>query len=106
MTLSAIATEQHVDEAMRLFLASTMDAVTQGEGPGSRELQDEVSKLEEELRVRLPVGWNTSLAKLKAQFVQGKGYSEAALSRALLVMQRRDAIQIRNGGAHVFRTGG
>jgi DNA replication licensing factor MCM5 len=106
MTLSPIATEAHVDEAIRLFLASTMDAVNQGEGQGSRELQEEVSKLEEELRVRLPVGWNTSLAKLKSMFVTGRGYSEGALSRALLVMQRRDAIQIRNGGAHVFRTGG
>ncbi len=34
LTLSPIATEQHVDEAIRLFLASTMDAVNQGQQPG------------------------------------------------------------------------
>ena len=60
MTLSPIATEAHVDEAIRLFLGSTMDAVTQGEGQGSRELMDEVNKVEEELRRRLPIGWTTA----------------------------------------------
>jgi DNA replication licensing factor MCM5 len=31
MTLSKIATEEHVDEAIRLFNRSTMDAVQSGE---------------------------------------------------------------------------
>lgn len=105
MTLSPIATEAHVDEAIRLFLGSTMDAVTQGEGQGSRELMDEVNKVEEELRRRLPIGWTTSLATLKREFVDSKGYSEQALNRALVVMQRRDTIQIRHGGAQVHRSG-
>ena len=50
---------QHVDEAIRLFLASTMDAVSQGDGQGNKELNDEVNKLEEELRRRLPIGWRS-----------------------------------------------
>ncbi|KAL1645704.1 minichromosome maintenance protein 5 [Diplodia intermedia] len=105
MTLSPIATETHVDEAIRLFLASTMDAVTQGEGQGSRELMEEVNKVEEELRRRLPIGWTTSLATLKREFVDAKGYSEQALNRALIVMQRRETVQIRHGGAQVHRSG-
>lgn len=105
MTLSPIATEAHVDEAIRLFLASTMDAVTQGEGQGSRELMEEVNKVEEELRRRLPIGWTTSLATLKREFVDAKGYSEQALNRALIVMQRRETVQIRHGGAQVHRSG-
>jgi DNA replication licensing factor MCM5 len=32
MTLSPVATEQHVDEALRLFKYSTMDAVQSGGG--------------------------------------------------------------------------
>ena len=100
-----IATEAHVDEAIRLFLASTMDAVTQGEGQGSKELMQEVGKVEEELRRRLPIGWSTSLATLKREFVDGRGYSEQALNRALIVLQRRDTIQIRNGGGQVYRGG-
>ena len=95
LSLSPIATEQHVDEAIRLFLASTMDAVTQGEGQGSKELQEEAGKVEDELRRRLPIGWSTSLATLRRELVEGRGYSEGALARALLMMQRRESVQVR-----------
>ena len=105
MSLSAIATEAHVDEAIRLFLASTMDAVTQGEGQGSKELMEEVGKVEEELRRRLPIGWSTSLATLRREFVDGRGYSEQALNRALVILQRRETVQLRSGGSQVYRSG-
>ena len=105
LTLSPIATEEHVDEAIRLFLASTMNAVTQGEGQGSRQLMEEVGKVEEELRRRLPIGWSTSLQTLKREFVDGRGYSEQALNRALVVLQRRDTVQIRHGGSQIYRSG-
>ena len=82
-----------------------MDAVTQGEGQGSRELMEEVGKVEEELRRRLPVGWSTGLATLRREFVDGRGYSEQALSRALMVLQKRDTVQMRQGGGQVFRSG-
>ncbi|KAL4728567.1 minichromosome maintenance protein 5 [Fusarium chlamydosporum] len=84
LTLSPIATEAHVDEAIRLFLCSTMDAVNQGSNQGSRELNDEVNRLESELKRRLPIGWSTSLATLRREMVEGKGYSEQALNRALM----------------------
>lgn len=105
ITLSPVANETHVDEAIRLFLASTMDAVTQGEGQGSRELMEEVGKVEDELRRRLPIGWSTSLATLRREFVDGRGYSEQSLNRALIVMQRRDTVQIRHGGSQIYRSG-
>lgn len=113
LSLSPIADETHVDEAIRLFLASTMDAVAQGEGAvtggggvgGNRELMEEVGKVEEELRRRLPIGWSTSLGTLRREFVTGRGYSEAALARALHVLQRRETIRLRNGGAQVYRSG-
>ena len=105
MTLSPIATEDHVDEAIRLFLASTMDAVSQGEGQGSNELMQEVGKVEDELRRRLPIGWSTSLATLRREFVEQREYSEQALNRALIVLQKRETIQIRSGGAQVYRKG-
>ncbi|KAJ5702653.1 hypothetical protein N7488_010201 [Penicillium malachiteum] len=103
LSLSPIATEAHVDEAIRLFLASTMDAVTQGEGQGSKELMEESSKIEDELKRRLPVGWSTSLATLRRDFVDTKNYSEPALNRALNVLQRRETIQIRSGGSQIYR---
>ena len=109
LSLSTVATEAHVDEAIRLFLASTMDAVTQGggagEGQGSKELMVETGKVEDELRRRLPIGWSTSLATLKREFVIGKGYSEQALNRALVVLQRRETVQIRGQGGQVYRSG-
>jgi DNA replication licensing factor MCM5 len=105
LSLSPIATTAHVDEAIRLFLASTMDAITQGEGQGSKEMMEEVSKIEDELKRRLPIGWSTSLATLRREFVDGRGYTEQALNRALIVLQRRDTVQIRSGGSQVYRNG-
>jgi DNA replication licensing factor MCM5 len=105
LSLSPIATEAHVDEAIRLFLASTMDAITQGEGQGSKEMMEEVSKIEDELKRRLPIGWSTSLATLRREFVDGRGYTEQALNRAIIVLQRRSTIQIRSGGSQVYRQG-
>ncbi|KAK3378518.1 MCM2/3/5 family-domain-containing protein [Podospora didyma] len=105
MRLQNIATEEHVDEAIRLFLCSTMDAVNQGSNMGSRELSEEVSRVESELRRRLPIGWSTSLATLRREMVEGKGFSESALNRALMILQRRDTIMFRNQGAQVYRNG-
>ncbi|KAL5592432.1 hypothetical protein FOBRF1_013458 [Fusarium oxysporum] len=105
LTLSPVATEAHVDEAIRLFLCSTMDAANQGSSRGSRELNDEVNRLETELKRRLPIGWSTSLSTLRREMVEGKGYSEQALNRALMILQRRDIIMFRNQGAQVYRNG-
>lgn len=106
LTLSPVATEAHVDEAVRLFLASTMDAAVHNEGQASKELMAEVGRVEDELKRRLPIGWSTSLATLRREFVEGgRGYSEAALNRALQILQRRETIQFRAGGAQVYRHG-
>lgn len=82
-----------------------MDAITHGEAQGSKELMEEASKLEDELKRRLPIGWSTSLATLRREFVDVRGYSEQALNRALVVLQRRETIQIRAGGSQVYRNG-
>lgn len=105
LTLSPVATEAHVDEAIRLFLCSTMDAVNQGGNLAAREATDEVARVETELRRRLPIGWGTSLATLRREMVEGKGFSEMALNRALMILQRRETIVFRNGGAQVYRGG-
>jgi DNA replication licensing factor MCM5 len=112
LELAPIATEKHVDEAIRLFLGSTMDAVmsTGGDtsalgGGGNREMVEEVHKVEEELRRRLPMGFTASLATLRRDFVDRKGYSEQALNRALQVLVRRETVQFRRGGAVVHRSG-
>ena len=105
LSLSPIASEAHVDEAIRLFLASTMDAVNQGQSQGSKELNEEVNKVEEAFKRRVAVGWSISLAQLRREFVEGQGLSEEALNRALLVLQRRDTISIRMQGERIHRIG-
>nr|POE87446.1 dna replication licensing factor mcm5 [Quercus suber] len=112
LELAPVATEAHVDEAIRLFLGSTMDAVLSAGGgdasalgiAGNRELAAEVHRVEDELRRRLPVGYTASLATLRREFVERKRYSEQALNRALQVLVRRESVQFRRGGMLVART--
>ncbi|RPB26989.1 MCM-domain-containing protein [Terfezia boudieri ATCC MYA-4762] len=104
LSLSPVATEEHVDEAIRLFLASTMDAVGQG-ATTSQELLAEINKVSEELVRRLPIGWSTSLATLRRELVGNRGYSENALTRALIILSRKETVQFRNGGANIYRSG-
>lgn len=72
LTLSPVVSEGNVDEAIRLFMASTMDAVSQGTTT-RKELVDEVNKIEAELKKRLPIGWSTSQATLTRDFVNNVG---------------------------------
>lgn len=108
LALRPAVEEAHVDEAIRLFLASTMEAATAGDGAGGAAggaMLAEVARCEDELKRRLPIGWGTKLSTLRAEFVAGRGYSEQSLARALLVLQRRESVQMRHGGAQVFRSG-
>ncbi|KAF1346139.1 DNA replication licensing factor MCM5 [Delphinella strobiligena] len=113
LTLSPIATEQHVDEAIRLFLGSTMDAVLHQGGDaasgaglsGNRELMEEIAKVEDEIRRRLPIGWSATVKQLRQDFVDKKGYSEQALNRAIWALQKRESVQLRRGGNQVYRSG-
>jgi DNA replication licensing factor MCM5 len=88
-----------VEESIRLFKYSTMDAVTTGsnvEGLTRSELRDELEKIEKELRRRLPIGWSTSYQSLVKEFVRGQGYSMHALERTLFYLEKSDVIQYAN----------
>ena len=78
LTLCPLVQEAHVDEAIRLFKFSTMDAVQAGnvEGMTRGELMEEVEKIERDIRRRLPIGWSTSYASLVREFVQQQGYTQ------------------------------
>jgi DNA replication licensing factor MCM5 len=95
ITLSPVVNLNHVEEAIRLFKSSTMDAVAAGSSDGlSRgELNEEVSKIDKELRRRLPVGWSTSYQSLVKEFVNQQGFSSHALERALFVLEKREVIR-------------
>ncbi|PWN50590.1 putative CDC46-cell division control protein [Violaceomyces palustris] len=107
VTLSPTVREEHVDEAIRLFRFSTMDAVQAGsvEGMTRGELQEEVQKLEREIRRRLPIGWSTSYAKLRHEFVEAQGFTHHALERCLFILEKRDVLRFSNQRKAVTRTG-
>ncbi|AGO11955.1 AaceriAGR276Wp [[Ashbya] aceris (nom. inval.)] len=107
LELSSVAEERHVDEAIRLFQASTMDAASQDPigGMQNSNVVSEVRNLEAELKRRLPIGWSTSYQTLKREFVQSGRYSLQALDRALYVLERHETIQLRYQGQNIYRSG-
>ncbi|KAI5966403.1 MCM5 [Candida pseudojiufengensis] len=106
LRLSPIATEEHVEEAIRLFTASTMDAVDQGVGNiNDASLNAEIKKVEQELRRRLPIGWSTAYRTLRKEFVDSGKASSSALEKALYIMERHDVIKFRHQGQNILRVG-
>ncbi|KAI5953690.1 MCM5 [Candida jiufengensis] len=106
LRLSPIATEEHVEEAIRLFTASTMDAVDQGVGNVSdASLNAEIKKVEQELRRRLPIGWSTAYRTLRREFVDSGKASSSALEKALYIMERHEVIKFRHQGQNILRVG-
>ncbi len=105
LRLSPVATEEHVDEAIRLFQASTMDAANQGNITTAPKLKLEIDKIQNEIRRRLPIGWSTSYQTLRSEFVAGKSYSQQALDKALYVLERHESITFRNQRQRILRSG-
>jgi DNA replication licensing factor MCM5 len=48
----------------------------QVEGMSRGELVEEMNKVENDIRRRLPIGWSTSYASLVKEFVQTQGYTQ------------------------------
>ncbi|KAF7978919.1 hypothetical protein HWV62_44452 [Athelia sp. TMB] len=107
MTLTPVVKTHHVDEAIRLFKFSTMDAVSAGSADGlSRgELNEEMTRIEKELRRRLPVGWSTSYQSLVREFVTQQQYSSHALERTLFILEKREIIRFSGQKKVVHRVG-
>ncbi|KAI9444999.1 MCM-domain-containing protein [Lactarius indigo] len=107
ITLSPVVQTYHVEEAIRLFRFSTMDAVSAGsvDGLSRGELNQEVNKIEKEIRRRLPVGWSTSYQSLVREFVTQQGYSNHSLERTLFVLEKREIIRFSSQKKVVHRVG-
>ncbi|KAF5337117.1 hypothetical protein D9611_003224 [Ephemerocybe angulata] len=107
MTLTPVVQAHHVEEAIRLFKFSTMDAVSAGaaDGLSRTDLNDEMHRIETEIRRRLPVGWSTSYQSLVKEFVTQQGYSSHALERTLYILDKREIIRFSNQKKVVHRIG-
>lgn len=109
LTLLPVATLDHVDEAIRLFTASTMNAVDQGIQSGnlmaSGKFAEEIKIVEHELRRRLPIGWSTAYRTLRREIVDAGRATPEALDKALHIMERHEVIRFRHQRQNILRVG-
>uniref|UniRef100_A0AAY5EMW7 DNA replication licensing factor MCM5 n=1 Tax=Electrophorus electricus TaxID=8005 RepID=A0AAY5EMW7_ELEEL len=99
MKLQAIAGEEEVDEALRLFQVSTLDAALSGslsgvEGFTTQEDQEMISRIEKQLKRRFAIGSQVSEHSIIQDFTKQK-YPEHAIHKVLHLMLRRGELQHR-----------
>ncbi|KAG9062821.1 minichromosome maintenance protein 5 [Linnemannia hyalina] len=97
ITLSPRANEQHVDEAIRLFKFSTMDAVNAGTMDGKTRQQgaEEVRHVEEAIRRRVAIGSQIPTAVLVRE-LESQGYNSRNVERAIFMLERQEVLQYTN----------
>ncbi|KAB7506340.1 DNA replication licensing factor Mcm5 [Armadillidium nasatum] len=99
MRLDPFATEADVDEALRLFQVSTLDAAMSGslagaEGFTTEEDQDLLSRIEKQLKKRFAIGSQVSEHAIVQDFLRQK-YPERGIYKVIHCMIRRGELQHR-----------
>ncbi|KAJ3289749.1 minichromosome maintenance protein 5 [Borealophlyctis nickersoniae] len=104
MTLSPVATERHVDEAIRLFDHSTMDAVQSGmvDGLSRSKFSDDVHRIEEQIRRRLMLGSRISVKALRTE-LENMDYQPTAIAKALDVLVRKEILEYSDRRMRITR---
>lgn len=107
MQLQPFATETHVDEALRLFQVSTLDAAMTGslagaEGFTSEEDHELILRIERQLKRRFAIGTQISVQTIVQNFLQQK-YPERAVLKVIHAMIRRGELQHRLQRKMLFR---
>jgi DNA replication licensing factor MCM5 len=94
ITLSPVATEIHVDEAIRLFDISTLHAVEAGpaEGFSRPQFMKEVERIQGQIRRRLPSGSQISTASLVREMVN-QGFGDMAIDRAVYLLVQKQVLR-------------
>ena len=94
MQLRPFATEEHVDEALRLFKVATMDAATYGGAAtaGNDTDLEMLVNIEEHLKRRFPLGSRVSEERIIRDF-EKQHYSEASVKRVISIMLRRGELE-------------
>lgn len=93
MQLKPFVTDSHVDEALRLFQVSTLEAAHSGglagaEGFTTPEDQDTTNRIEKQLKRRFPIGTQVSEYAIVQDFLKQR-YPEHAVHKVLQLMVRR-----------------
>jgi DNA replication licensing factor MCM5 len=99
MELQPFAMDKHVDEALRLFQVSTLDAAMTGslsgaEGFTTTEDQEVVQRIEKQLKKRFAIGSQVSSHSIVADFTK-QSYSETSVQKVIGYMIRRGELQHR-----------
>lgn len=99
MQLQPFATEAHVNEALRLFQVSTLDAAMTGslagaEGFTTEEDHEMLTRVEKQLKRRFAVGSQVSEQTIIQDFLRQK-YPERAILKVIHMMIRRGELQHR-----------
>ncbi|RKO89743.1 MCM2/3/5 family-domain-containing protein [Blyttiomyces helicus] len=93
MTLSPVATDRHVDEAIRLFNHSTMEAVQAGmvEGYSRSRFSDEVQRIEDQIRKRTRIGTKVPEKALRDE-LENQDFNKDAIRKAIEILVRKDVL--------------
>lgn len=127
MQLQPFATESHVEEALRLFQVSTLDAAMSGslsgllnilwllfevisgfalkigaEGFTTEGEQELLGRVEKQLKKRFAIGTQVSQQNILQDFVQ-QGYNERVILKVIQAMIRRGQLQHRMQRRMLYR---
>lgn len=99
MRLQPFATAVHVEEALRLFQVSTLDAAMSGslsgaEGFTPEQDVEEVRQIEKQIRKRFAIGTQVSEQRIIQDFAKQK-YSERAIHTVIYIMLKRGELEHR-----------
>jgi len=99
MQLKPFAVDSHVDEALRLFQVSTLEAAKSGSLSGAEGLTpdediEEVRRIEQQLKRRFAIGSQVSEQRIVQDFVRQK-HSERAVQTVIHIMLRRGELEHR-----------
>ncbi|XP_018397392.1 PREDICTED: DNA replication licensing factor Mcm5 [Cyphomyrmex costatus] len=99
MQLQPFATELHVNEALRLFHVSTLEAAMSGslagaEGFTSEEDHEILTRIEKQLKNRFPIGHQVSEQNIVKDFLK-QSFPERAIYKVIHTMIRRGELQHR-----------
>ncbi|XP_045478337.1 DNA replication licensing factor Mcm5 isoform X1 [Harmonia axyridis] len=107
MQLAPFATETHVNEALRLFQVSTLDAANSGnlagaEGFTTEEEHEMLCRIERQLKRRFAIGTQVSQQSIVNDFVQQQ-YPERSIMKVIVAMIRRGQLQHRMQRKMLYR---
>merc|ERR1711970_55098 len=107
MELQPFAIDRHVEESLRLFMVSTMDAALSGslsgvEGFTTQDDQDMLNRIERQLKKRFAIGSQVSEHAIFQDFSRQK-YPQQSVAKVITYMIRRGELQHRMQRKMLYR---